>query len=169
MLVGKRVTADPKAVGAEDLLTRAADLMRKFRINHLPVVEEGKLVGILSDTDLRNASLTSVHLSGLGELPGPEWEGRGGSPGRGGPAPYPREVRGAAENGPGSRRGYAQLSHQPGNEAGGPDGGPPPARHDQRADGPGSAPGEEVRGPGPRLRFSLEGHLALPPTSRRSP
>ena len=72
MLVGKRMTRDPKTVGPEDPLTRAADLMRKYRINHLPVVEEGKLVGILSDTDLRNASLTSDHLSGLGELQVPD-------------------------------------------------------------------------------------------------
>jgi hypothetical protein len=212
MLVGKRMTRGPKTVGPEDLLTRAADLVRKFRINHLPVVEEGKLVGILSDTDLRNASLTSNHLSGLGELqvpdrkvrevmkaevwslapedsvedgrpphyPAEEVRGaprafgrpaggdhhqarpdqhlhrrsgyrRGGSPGRSGPAPYPREVRGASEYGPGARRGDAQLSHQPGNERGGQDGGPPPARHGQRADGPGNAPGGEVRGPGPRL------------------
>src|SRR3972149_11299245 len=78
MLVGKRMTRDPKTVGPEDPLTRAADLMRKFRINHLPVVEEGKLVGILSDTDLRNASLTSDHLSGLGELQVTDWKVREG-------------------------------------------------------------------------------------------
>jgi acetoin utilization protein AcuB len=59
MLVGRRMTKDPKTVSPEDTLTRAADLMRESRINHLPVVERGKLVGILSDTDLRNASLAS--------------------------------------------------------------------------------------------------------------
>ena len=64
MLVGRRMTKDPKTVGPDDLLTSAADIMRTFRINHLPVVEEGKLVGILSDTDLRNVSLTSDRPSG---------------------------------------------------------------------------------------------------------
>jgi acetoin utilization protein AcuB len=59
MLVGRRMTRDPKTVSPEDTLTRAADIMREFRINHLPVVENGKLVGILTDTDLRNASLAS--------------------------------------------------------------------------------------------------------------
>lgn len=63
------MTRDPKTVGPDDLLTHAADIMRNFRINHLPVVEGGKLVGILTDTDLRNASLTSDHLSGPDELP----------------------------------------------------------------------------------------------------
>lgn len=67
MLVGRRMTRDPKTVGPDDPLTRAADIMRKFRINHLPVVEEGKLVGILSDTDLRNVSLPSDRPSGPGE------------------------------------------------------------------------------------------------------
>jgi len=59
MLVGRRMTRDPKTVSPEDTLTRAADIMRYGGINHLPVVEGGKLVGILSDTDLRNVSLTS--------------------------------------------------------------------------------------------------------------
>jgi len=59
MLVGRRMTKDPKTVSPGDTLTRAADIMREFRINHLPVVEGGKMVGILSDTDLRNASLAS--------------------------------------------------------------------------------------------------------------
>ena len=47
MLVGRRMTKNPKTVGPDDPLTRAADIMRTSRINHLPVVEEGKLVGIL--------------------------------------------------------------------------------------------------------------------------
>lgn len=59
MLVGRRMTRDPKTVSPEDTLTRAADLMRETRANHLPVVEGGRMVGILSDTDLRNASLAS--------------------------------------------------------------------------------------------------------------
>jgi acetoin utilization protein AcuB len=67
MLVGRRMTKDPKTVGPDDSLTRAADIMQKFRINHLPVVEKGTLVGILSDTDLRNVSLTSDHPSSPGE------------------------------------------------------------------------------------------------------
>lgn len=66
MLVGRRMTKDPKTVSPDDTLGRAADMMRESRINHLPVVDGGRLVGILSDTDLRNASLAS------GPLPAPE-------------------------------------------------------------------------------------------------
>lgn len=57
MLVGKRMTKDPKTVSPEDSLVRAAEIMRSRGINHLPVMEKGKLVGILSDTDIRNVSL----------------------------------------------------------------------------------------------------------------
>lgn len=57
MLVGRRMTTDPKTVSPEDTLARAAAIMRESRINHLPVVEAGKLAGILSDTDIRNVSL----------------------------------------------------------------------------------------------------------------
>lgn len=58
MLVGRRMTKDPKTVSPDDTLARAAEIMREFRINHLPVLEGGKLVGIVTDTDLRNISLT---------------------------------------------------------------------------------------------------------------
>jgi acetoin utilization protein AcuB len=57
MLIGKWMTQDLKTVSPGDRLTHAADLMRRFGFNHLPVVEGEKLVGILSDTDLRNVSL----------------------------------------------------------------------------------------------------------------
>ncbi len=67
MLVGRRMTRNPKTVGPDDPLAHAADVMRQHRFNHLPVVEEGKLVGILSDTDLRNVSLASDRPSGPGE------------------------------------------------------------------------------------------------------
>jgi acetoin utilization protein AcuB len=60
MLVGRRMTKAPRTVSPGDTLTLAADLMRESRINHLPVVEGERLVGILSDTDLRNASLASA-------------------------------------------------------------------------------------------------------------
>jgi acetoin utilization protein AcuB len=70
MLVGRRMTKDPKTVSPEDTLTRAADIMRESRANHLPVVEGGRMVGILSDTDLRNASLASGTLPAAEEAKG---------------------------------------------------------------------------------------------------
>ncbi len=69
MLVGRRMTKDPKTVSPEDTLARAADIMRELRFNHLPVVEEEKLVGILTDTDLRNVSLTGQPPEGAYRLP----------------------------------------------------------------------------------------------------
>jgi acetoin utilization protein AcuB len=57
MFVGKRMTRNPKTVTPEDTLSAAAAMMREHRFNHLPVVEGGRMVGILTDTDLRNASL----------------------------------------------------------------------------------------------------------------
>jgi len=69
MLVGRRMTRDPKTVGPDDSLAHAAEIMRSSRINHLPVVEEGALVGILSDTDLRNAALAAGRPASPGELP----------------------------------------------------------------------------------------------------
>ncbi|MHB1024219.1 MAG: CBS domain-containing protein [Desulfobacteria bacterium] len=56
MLVGKRMTRNPKTVSPDDPLSLAAGILREHRFHHLPVVEGGRLVGILSDTDLRNAS-----------------------------------------------------------------------------------------------------------------
>jgi acetoin utilization protein AcuB len=65
MLIGKWMTQDLKTVSPDDRLPHAADLMRRFGFNHLPVVEGEKLVGILSDTDLRNVSLAG----GRGGIP----------------------------------------------------------------------------------------------------
>jgi len=66
MLVGKRMTRNPKTVSPEDSLSFAAGILRENRFHHLPVVEGGRLVGILSDTDLRNASFTAMPAEGEG-------------------------------------------------------------------------------------------------------
>ena len=64
MLVGKRMTRNPKTVTPDDPLSLAAGILREHRFHHLPVVEGGRLVGILSDADLRNASFAAIPAQG---------------------------------------------------------------------------------------------------------
>ena len=70
MRVGKRMTRNPKTVSPDDPLSAAARILREHGFHHLPVVEGGKLVGILSDTDLRNASLAATPREGGEGEPG---------------------------------------------------------------------------------------------------
>jgi len=49
------MTANPTEIGVETTLDVAADMCRANGIRHLPVVEAGQLLGILSDRDLRRA------------------------------------------------------------------------------------------------------------------
>ncbi|MBS1118197.1 MAG: hypothetical protein H6Q90_425 [Deltaproteobacteria bacterium] len=51
--VHRYMTFDPYTVSPRDPMSAAHHLMRLHNIRHLPVVEDGKLVGILSDRDLR--------------------------------------------------------------------------------------------------------------------
>jgi acetoin utilization protein AcuB len=53
MIVGNRMTKEPITVEPEDLLIRAAHKMQSGGFHRVPVVREGKLVGIVSDRDLR--------------------------------------------------------------------------------------------------------------------
>jgi acetoin utilization protein AcuB len=55
MLVKNRMSRDPATVAPGDSLAHAMRLTREHRIRHLPVVENGELVGILSDRDIRLA------------------------------------------------------------------------------------------------------------------
>jgi acetoin utilization protein AcuB len=55
MLVKNRMTPDPVAVRPGDTLADALRLTREHRVRHLPVVEDGALVGIVSDRDIRLA------------------------------------------------------------------------------------------------------------------
>ena len=44
---------DPVTVGPENLIADALEIMKKYKISGVPVTQEGKLVGILTNRDLR--------------------------------------------------------------------------------------------------------------------
>jgi acetoin utilization protein AcuB len=53
MLVGNAMTKEPITADPDDLLSRAIHKMRAGGFRRLPVVRDGKLVGIITDRDLR--------------------------------------------------------------------------------------------------------------------
>jgi acetoin utilization protein AcuB len=55
-------------VAAEASLSRAADLMRACGLRHLPVVDHGRLVGVLSDLDLDAAWPSAGTTLTVGEI-----------------------------------------------------------------------------------------------------
>lgn len=56
MLVEKRMKPHPITVSPKDSFRHAMSLIRQKGIRHLPVVEGNRLVGIVTDRDLRQAS-----------------------------------------------------------------------------------------------------------------
>ncbi len=71
MYVGRRMTRNVVTASPGDPLSRAAALMKQHRIHHLPVVAEGALAGIVTDTDIRNAAVGDPQAPGgrtVGEI-----------------------------------------------------------------------------------------------------
>lgn len=54
--IQKYMTPMPHTIGKDISLHTALSMMREHRIRHLPVQEGGKLIGILTDRDLKLAS-----------------------------------------------------------------------------------------------------------------
>lgn len=54
------MSTDVATVGRNDELTIADDIMKMKRLRHLPVLEEGRLVGILTQRDLFHAALSTA-------------------------------------------------------------------------------------------------------------
>src|SRR5439155_11345560 len=50
--IRKYMTHAPHTIGREQTLTAAHRMMRDHRVRHLPVLEAGKLIGILTQRDL---------------------------------------------------------------------------------------------------------------------
>ena len=55
--VSRFMTANPRSVAPADLMSAAHDLMREYGFRHVPVVQEGKLVGMVSDRDLHTVEI----------------------------------------------------------------------------------------------------------------
>ena len=68
MLVGNWMTKDVINVDVNDSMQDAARLIRKHKIKRLPVMENGKLVGIVTDRDLKRASASDVTTLEIHEL-----------------------------------------------------------------------------------------------------
>jgi CBS domain-containing protein len=60
MKVRDLMTKEVETVARNDELTLADDIMKGKRIRHLPVVEEGRLVGILTQRDLFHAGMSNA-------------------------------------------------------------------------------------------------------------
>jgi len=68
MLVGERMSHPVVVVSPKMSIQDALQLMRKENIRRTPVVEDGKLVGIVSDKDLLNASPSDATSLSVWEL-----------------------------------------------------------------------------------------------------
>jgi acetoin utilization protein AcuB len=53
--VQKYMTTTPHSIGVDQSLSAAQKMMREYTIRHLPVMEGGKLRGIITDRDLKLA------------------------------------------------------------------------------------------------------------------
>lgn len=68
MFVTNRMTPNPIVITSITTVADASELMRKNRIRRLPIVDGGKLVGIITDRDLREVSPSSATTLSIFEL-----------------------------------------------------------------------------------------------------
>ena len=68
MFVAKRMTPNPTTIESTTTLADASELMRKHKFRRLPVVDNGRLVGIVTDRDLRTVSPSPATTLSIFEL-----------------------------------------------------------------------------------------------------
>jgi acetoin utilization protein AcuB len=68
MLVGERMSKPVITISPNLPITEALNLMKKEHIRRAPIVKDGKLIGIVSDKDLLNASPSPVTTLSIWEM-----------------------------------------------------------------------------------------------------
>lgn len=68
MLVQHWMTRDPVTIEADTPFLEARLLLKEKRIRHLPVVEHGKLIGVITDRDLKEAAPSGATTLDVFEL-----------------------------------------------------------------------------------------------------
>lgn len=68
MLVKNWMSKDPITVDEEASMQEASSIMREHQIRMLPVLKDGRLTGIVSDSDLKRASASDATLLDIHEL-----------------------------------------------------------------------------------------------------
>lgn len=68
MFVSNRMTANPFTLTANATVADASEMMRTHKFRRLPIVENGKLVGIITDRDLREVSPSPATTLSIFEL-----------------------------------------------------------------------------------------------------
>ncbi|AJQ30066.1 MULTISPECIES: CBS domain-containing protein [Pelosinus] len=68
MFVESRMTANPITISSNTTIADASEIMRNNKFRRLPVVEGGKLVGIVTDRDLRAVSASPATALSIFEL-----------------------------------------------------------------------------------------------------
>ena len=68
MFVAKRMTPNPTTIESTTTIADASELMRKRNFRRLPVVDNGRLVGIVTDRDLRTVAPSPATTLSIFEL-----------------------------------------------------------------------------------------------------
>ncbi len=68
MFVGKKMSKNLITIGPDDSLEKAMDLMKKHKIRRLPVMDGDRLVGIVTDRDVREAWASDATTLSVYEL-----------------------------------------------------------------------------------------------------
>ncbi len=68
MFVKDWMSRDVVTIDVEDSMQRASALMKEHRVRMLPVLKKGRLVGVVSETDLQRASPSDATLLDIHEL-----------------------------------------------------------------------------------------------------
>lgn len=68
MFVSKRMSPNPMTIASTTTVSDAASIMKENKFRRLPIVDDGKLVGIITDRDLREVSPSPATTLSVFEL-----------------------------------------------------------------------------------------------------